>query len=68
MKNLGYSWLEQVNGKTWIGLKFAMAAALAGERVGIYSGEMSERKVGYRFDTLVSHISNYAITRGIADV
>jgi replicative DNA helicase len=32
--------------------------------VGIYSGEMSERKVGYRFDTLASHISNSALTRG----
>lgn len=28
-------------GKSWMGLKFAFAAALQGERVGIYSGEMS---------------------------
>ena len=28
-------------GKSWMGLKFAMSAALQGERVGIYSGEMS---------------------------
>lgn len=48
MKNSGYSWLEQVNGKTWIGLKFAMAAALAGERVGIYSGEMSQQQLQER--------------------
>jgi replicative DNA helicase len=42
----------------------AKAALEQGLRVGIYSGEMSERKVGYRFDTLVSHISNSALTRG----
>lgn len=28
-------------GKSWMGLKFALAAALQGERVGVYSGEMS---------------------------
>lgn len=28
-------------GKSWMGLKFAFSAALQGERVGIYSGEMS---------------------------
>lgn len=55
-------------GKSWVLLKCAVAALEQGLNVGLYSGEMSERKVGYRFDTLVSHISNYAITRGIADV
>lgn len=51
-------------GKSWILIKVAKAALEQGLRVGIYSGEMSERKVGYRFDTLVSNISNSAITRG----
>lgn len=51
-------------GKTWILIMCAKAALEQGLRVGLYSGEMSERKVGYRFDTLVSHISNSAITRG----
>lgn len=51
-------------GKSWIMLMVAKAALEQGLRVGIYSGEMSEKKVGYRFDTLVSHISNIAITRG----
>lgn len=51
-------------GKSWILLVVAKAALEQGLRVGIYSGEMSGRKVGYRFDTLVSHISNSAITRG----
>lgn len=30
---------------TWLGLKFALAAALKGERVGIYSGEMSKKQL-----------------------
>ena len=51
-------------GKSWILLIIAKAAAEQGLRVGIYSGEMSERKVGYRFDTLVGHISNSALMRG----
>ena len=55
-------------GKSWILLMVAKAALEQGLRVGIYSGEMSERKVGYRFDTLVSHISNSALTRGYETV
>lgn len=35
-------------GKSWFGLKFALAAALKGERVGIYSGEMSKRQLQER--------------------
>lgn len=51
-------------GKSWILLKCAVAAVEQGLNVGIYSGEMSERKVGYRVDTLISNISNTAITKG----
>lgn len=51
-------------GKSWVLLMVAKAALEQGLRVGIYSGEMSEHKVGYRFDTLVSHISNMGIMRG----
>lgn len=51
-------------GKSWILLKCATAAVAQGLNVGIYSGEMSERKVGYRFDTLVGHISNGALIHG----
>lgn len=51
-------------GKTWILLKVATSAAEQGLKVGLYSGEMSENKVGYRVDTLLSHISNSAILRG----
>lgn len=35
-------------GKSWMGLKFAFAAALQGERVGIYSGEMSVQQLQER--------------------
>ena len=55
-------------GKSWILLKVATAAAEQGLKVGIYSGEMSARKVGYRIDTLISHISNIGITKGNADL
>ncbi len=51
-------------GKSWILLKCALAAAEQGLNVGIYSGEMSERKVGYRIDTLLEHISNGALIHG----
>jgi len=51
-------------GKTWVALRCAVAALEQGLNVGIYSGEMSDRKVGYRIDTLISHISNSGITRG----
>lgn len=51
-------------GKSWLLHKIAVSAAEQGLTVGIYSGEMSENKVGYRVDTLISHISNTSITRG----
>ena len=51
-------------GKSWVLLKCAVAAAQAGLNVGIYSGEMSESKVGYRADTLISHISNGKLIHG----
>ena len=55
-------------GKSWVLHKVALAAAEQGLTVGIYSGEMSENKVGYRIDTLISHISNSAIMRGKDDI
>jgi replicative DNA helicase len=48
-------------------LKIAVEAARQGRRVGLYSGEMSADKVGYRVDTLLGHIDNKAITRGTAN-
>lgn len=55
-------------GKSWILLKTALAAAEQGLKVGLYSGEMSVRKVGYRIDTLLGHISNSAMIRGNLDI
>lgn len=51
-------------GKSWISLKMATAAAAAGLNVGLYSGEMTERKVGYRLDTLLGHIPNGSLMHG----
>ena len=55
-------------GKSWVALRCATAAVEQGLKVGIYSGEMSDRKVGYRIDTLISHISNSSIIRGNTSV
>ena len=55
-------------GKSWIAFKCALAAAQQGLTVGIYSGEMSENKVGFRIDTLLAHISNGAIIHGSSEV
>ena len=52
------------NGKSWTLIKMAVAASMQGLTVGIYSGEMSVDKVGYRVDTLLGHIRNSSITRG----
>lgn len=49
---------------TWILLKSAVASVQQGLRVGIYSGEMSERKIGYRIDTLIGHLSNGSLIHG----
>lgn len=51
-------------GKSFIILKTAIAAAEQGLTVGLYSGEMSALKVGFRLDTLVGHISNRGIMHG----
>ena len=55
-------------GKSWMLLKVAIAAAEQGLRVGLYSGEMTENKVGYRIDTLISHISNGKLIHGDASI
>lgn len=51
-------------GKTWTLLNFAKAAVEQGLNVGLYSGEMSPRIVGYRFDTLFGHIPNGGLMHG----
>ena len=55
-------------GKSWVLLKCAIGAAKQGLNVGIYSGEMTAQKVGYRFDTLFGHVSNSSIMRGKIEV
>jgi replicative DNA helicase len=51
-------------GKSWLLLTIAAAVAKKGFTVGIYSGEMSVDKVGYRIDTLLGKIDNKKISRG----
>ncbi len=55
-------------GKSFVLLKTALAAAEKGLKVGLYSGEMTPNKVGYRLDSLISHISNTKLNHGNADV
>lgn len=55
-------------GKSWILLKCALASAEQGLRAGLYSGEMTTNKVGYRIDTLLGHVSNKKIMRGDVEV
>ena len=51
-------------GKSWTLLKSAVSATQQGLNVGLYSGEMSLSKVGYRADTLLGHINNSSLIHG----
>lgn len=51
-------------GKSWMLIKLATAAVKQGLTVGVFSGEMVVDKVAYRFDTLMSHISNSQLVHG----
>lgn len=51
-------------GKTQLLLKMAAVASIQGLRVGIYEGEMTADKVGYRIDTFLGHIRNTSLNRG----
>ena len=55
-------------GKTLVMIKFATAAVAKGLKVGLYEGEMTVDKIAGRYDTLVSNISNGAITHGNIDI
>lgn len=55
-------------GKTWLALKWAVEAYRQGKRVGVYSGEMSANKIGYRVDTFMSGLSNRELVRGTIDI
>ena len=50
-------------GKSWVTHAIAKNMAVAGLRVGLYSGEMSSDEVGARFDSLLTHISNFGLQR-----
>ena len=51
---------------SWMGLKFGVEALKQGKKVGLYSGEMSQQKIGYRFDTLYQHFPHSSLVRGKA--
>lgn len=51
-------------GKSWWAIFIGMSIAKQGYKVGYYSGEMSKDLVGWRIDTMYSHLSNFKITRG----
>lgn len=51
-------------GKTQLLVKMACAASVQGLTVGIFEGEMSKDKIGYRVDTFLGHIKNSSMNRG----
>lgn len=51
-------------GKTYILLTIGVNLAKQGLNVGLYEGEMTADKVGYRIDTIRGHISNTDLNRG----
>lgn len=51
-------------GKSWIVVYFLLNAWKEGKRVLLYSGEMEENMVGYRFDTMLEHFSNMGLING----
>lgn len=55
-------------GKSWLLLYFLVVAWSLGNRVLMYSGEMSRDVVGYRFDTLYKNFSNRALMQGETDL
>lgn len=51
-------------GKTQTMIKMAVSAALQGLAVGIYEGEMTTDKIGYRVDTMLGNIQNSSLNHG----
>ena len=51
-------------GKSFTLIYMIAAAVMQGLKVGMYSGEMSVDKVGYRFDTIMSGLRNSSIAHG----
>lgn len=72
-----HGWLEEDlviilgrtnEGKSWILNFFLVTAWQNGNRVLLYSGEMSSEIIGYRFDTLNEHFSNTGLMAGSEDL
>lgn len=55
-------------GKSWVLLYFLVQAWKQGKRVLLYSGEMSNLVVGFRFDTLAANFSNSALMNGTGEL
>lgn len=55
-------------GKSYITLKMAVASAAQGLKVGLYSGEMTAGKVGYRMDSMISTINCGSLMHGNINV
>ena len=51
-------------GKTWILLFFLVQAWIQKKKVLLYNGELPNSIMGFRFDTIYRHFSNYALTAG----
>ena len=55
-------------GKSWMLAKMCSHIWSLGFNVGYYSAEMSDTKIGFRFDTLTSHYSNRGLLSGSTDI
>ena len=55
-------------GKSWVLAKMCSHVWNLGFNVGYFSAEMSDTKIGFRFDTLTQHYSNKALMSGGTDV
>ncbi|MFW6130524.1 MAG: DnaB-like helicase C-terminal domain-containing protein [Atribacterota bacterium] len=51
-------------GKTWLLLYFLVQAWKQGKKVLLYNGELPNTVLGFRFDTIYKHFSNYQLSRG----
>lgn len=63
-EDLGVISASTGQGKSWWAIFIGLSVAKQGYKVGYYAGEMSKDLVGWRIDTMHSHISNFALTRG----
>jgi replicative DNA helicase len=55
-------------GKSWVLMYLLVMAWYGGKTVLLYSGEMSNTTVGFRFDTLAYNFSNDGLMRGLKEL